>query len=1791
MAKNLKRLCALVMALVMCGGMFCTTASAATLENGHVWNGEGLSMTVAAGTAPYTFMSVYRSPANAYEMSYHMLSANGGVNNDIPQTLMMIDASKDYTWTPSAPYAYGASNYEVLYCCDAETGYKDAIYYKRANLEDSDYYTADQAAKIRAIVTNAYPFVTLDAMKADLKENGFADADALTRADVISAVQAAIWAFSNETGYKYSQTFDVPTNTQWGTVMNDYDSEMTADWMPTGKRKFATDETTGARINALTQHLLAQDKVYADKAQIVITKLELNGTPAKISDTQAQIPLVLELNNSGSGYEDNINVTIKCDGEVVKTFPVELGVEKYTLNIVTGLQTKITAEVSGTQVLPAGVYFYAPEGGRDVSQSLVGVAMGATPVYAYDEMDLSIMDIPNLPNNPPAGDVIIPEPPVNKDADGLDDEDQTNVTLTVGGETAAPVDIVIALGAGIAREDNTRESMKNLIQPLVEAGVPVKLGLVAVEHYTDVAMKLTALTADNYENVIDSGLATIKSLPAGPTNLHSNIETAKAMLDADKAVEAENKYFYVIATGRTYNYDNEYGAPTTIINKLSHNGNTYYYWGHYLWQSQRGQHTSLYMIPDRYNDNFAAYWADVEKWVAADGDTYAYTFPIASYNDPQWFNNYMAENGSDLKAHGIASSRYGWLITELTNSGTAAIGSGTNPQNALNYERAQYEAYQTYQEMKAAGYNCYALCSESTSYQNGSPYIKQVAKYTGTSTIQLGHSFMNFLAGEEQDYTAPILFQLTDDSGNYDMATNFFNAIEPNAGTVTVASGSYVEDFIGKNENGNFEFIQDASVITLNVGGVDYVTAQIDTKEDADSSYSFTARGASEPTFWLDYYYGDGETTERFIWTFGEDVNGVITLTYKLQLIGKQEAEGSYIVPTNNSATLHPAGGKEQEFPVPEVGYVVKKEIITPPDPMEMGGQKTSEKVEENRFEITINVPGKDGDNRHDEVILMVDGSYSMDNEWPAMKDAINAIGETVLNGNGNTQLTLMAFGMGDNIVLKHVKSADELANALGELPGNLLYGRSSTNCESGFTGVEEYIRNHDNTLHEVQVIFISDGNLNTDETPRAFDTNWKNWATAFGALTVAQVGVEETILYGTKLPAAFNAVFGDRFAGLSGTALLDKVFGGAVTNDEFIAFADQVWADVYAYSNLVPGKEYPVSDVERAFVKYDKENGTYIQDIFYYTTYKSSYVTYGNRWTRTPAAAEELAKLGNVAKMYVVDYDSYTAWMDTGITSDKSIFVQSNGIAGLCDALAGALTDLSKAPFSDVVVTDYMSKWVDLDASTLKIVNNATGETIWTAAGGWKITENRPTAQEVPVVVELVDPADYAAGGKDVIDNTNGDIYKLTWYVKDGAMLRADTYALKYEVNVDTAEEGFVDNTKYPANGTTNLTYKDEDRNEQTNEIKVPDVEGVKPVPEIPEIPTVSFKNGDASNISFMLLDPATGKVEFLVKYDIGSETTYEIPTAEGKISAVFIKQSTSGMFWFSQEVGEDLQQAVIDCLKANNPSYKGHNAVAFGEGDHELEFKKGKFVTYTFAGAIADVAGKVETTPVETTPTETVPTDTTAPSEPENKPTEPETKPTEPETKPTEPENKPTEPEAPKAEAPKGELTVKVDGGKVKNWTVINGVTGIYIEANGKIPAVLWTSVKVEGAALEAFIEALGADAEAEVIYDFGPHTIEYQQNKNKTKTVTFTFTNLAEPEVAVVAETEAPTEPEVEETEAATEAATEPVVEETEPEVVVEETESVVEETEPEVEETEPEVEETKSNGKDKKNKKNK
>lgn len=494
-----------------------------------------------------------------------------------------------------------------------------------------------------------------------------------------------------------------------------------------------------------------------------------------------------------------------------------------------------------------------------------------------------------------------------------------------------------------------------------------------------------------------------------------------------------------------------------------------------------------------------------------------------------------------------------------------------------------------------------------------------------------------------------------------------------------------------------------------------------------------------------------------------------------------------------------------------------------------IGGSKVTTIIDgKERFEVKTQVAWKDGIKLHDEVIVMIDGSYSTDDDWYTIRRAILKIGEkTFENSKGNTFITVMTFGTGDNFVVKHAKTLKQLNEKLPEVPGQLLYGRDFSNGEAGFTGITEYIKNHDDTLNKGHIVYITDGEVNTDETKYVFD-NWiHNAWLKKDALTLAKWSIQEELAkYGegtAKLSNAYLTAFGD----------LDMA---SWDEEKIMKWANQVWADVYAYSKMTLGREYAISDTERAFVKYDKENGTHIQEIFYYTTWGRDYP---NAVKRTATKGNALAKNEKISHMYMVDINKASTWMIDMASSANNVSIHEAGsISNLLETLDGILTDLGYVSGSEVTVVDYISKWVNLDTSSIRVIDNNSGKTIWTSANGWHISKNRPTSQETPVIVEMLPINKYDDGGPNVLGNVNDVIYKLTWYVKDGEDFEDYNYSLAYIVDVDIHETNFTYNTEYPSNGYSTINYTRKNGDEFTNITKdisspkviVNKVETVKP-------------------------------------------------------------------------------------------------------------------------------------------------------------------------------------------------------------------------------------------------------------------------------------------------------------------------------------------------------------------------
>ena len=437
----------------------------------------------------YSFEAVDGGPGYGYEVSNYMVSGN------IPQTFILVDTSDGATsWKADGEYVYGESNYLLAYCCDVETGLEYGTDYKRVNLEDSKYFDANESQHIRAILENSYPFVTMDEMKENLKKRGM-DAefvDSLNRADLISAVQMAVWSYANindaaANGLEYFATVDIKNNTGiYFTPLHDYGSEIW-EWTPK-KRQRTYDARPQYRVNTLGEFLCNLQPVEAEKDQVVISEIEVVRTELVSAHDDIYDITVFVTLNGGGDYRDNLNISAtayseNADGTLNVTSSAEKKAERendsYAIDISAKAGDRISIEVDGRQYLAKGVYFYDPEGGRDISQSLVGVSEGYTNVRAEREVTFNAPDY-NI-------------------------EAPAEVTITEGKKTKLEVTVVPEIGAPGVEYSSSDESVVKVDEDGYIEAVGDGTATITVTLKGDDPKTVTInITVDKKEYIIDT---------------------------------------------------------------------------------------------------------------------------------------------------------------------------------------------------------------------------------------------------------------------------------------------------------------------------------------------------------------------------------------------------------------------------------------------------------------------------------------------------------------------------------------------------------------------------------------------------------------------------------------------------------------------------------------------------------------------------------------------------------------------------------------------------------------------------------------------------------------------------------------------------------------------------------------------------------------------------------------------------------------------------------------------------------------------------------------------------------------------------------------------------------------------------------------------------------------------------------------------------------------------------------------------------------------------------------------
>lgn len=316
----------------------------------------------------------------------------------------------------------------------------------------------------------------------------------------------------------------------------------------------------------------------------------------------------------------------------------------------------------------------------------------------------------------------------------------------------------------------------------------------------------------------------------------------------------------------------------------------------------------------------------------------------------------------------------------------------------------------------------------------------------------------------------------------------------------------------------------------------------------------------------------------------------------------------------------------------------------------------------------------------------------------------------------------------------------------------------------------------------------------------------------------------------------------------------------------------DNVWNDVYEYSNLnYQTGTYPASVVEGAFLKYDKDfcghtvrwtEHISLPFYFAYLGYPSpdKYNNAKYAGLRAALACDELASMEQVDKIYLLGYGSWSndSWMNPNrktkyetenyVKATNAYFYNSSSITAISESLKNIIPDIVVTAHTNVKITDYMSKLVRLDLDSIRIYKDDVcicrytyDEKTGKGTHEWLISDSERPTEQIPITVTVVKATDYSLGGNDVIGNTNGDIYKIIWQVKDDTLLVSDRYSLVYEVVIDSNEKGFEAGKTYPTNGNTFAEYIDPVGTSKTEEVYIPTVSTKKDNTILPNENTVS--------------------------------------------------------------------------------------------------------------------------------------------------------------------------------------------------------------------------------------------------------------------------------------------------------------------------------------------------------------
>lgn len=342
-----------------------------------------LDVSYAASNSNYNYYYIRRNM-----LSHHFISSNHG---NASGTILIKTGNRN---SDSGTRA-------IVYCARRGKTINGSGGYSKENI--SNVYNETQQNRLKAVLANSYPYISLDELKTNLKDpdtgigaqiysaNKF---DTLDAQEAMTATQAAIWnVVENTDRYKYERTKSISSvsykyfgRINWNTcsAYNYQNRGAKSTFLQDGDTtesvcNYKSTSDVGSRINALITWYLSLNQTTTSNDDV--TSFESSDAVWELGGSKLTVNIraVGNLDYNNSNYKitfTDLNGSEINSSNITSSPITENNVIKGYTYVITGITTKgVNANISVTKSgMPTNVYYYRPK--NNSSQAFIGIDSG-----------------------------------------------------------------------------------------------------------------------------------------------------------------------------------------------------------------------------------------------------------------------------------------------------------------------------------------------------------------------------------------------------------------------------------------------------------------------------------------------------------------------------------------------------------------------------------------------------------------------------------------------------------------------------------------------------------------------------------------------------------------------------------------------------------------------------------------------------------------------------------------------------------------------------------------------------------------------------------------------------------------------------------------------------------------------------------------------------------------------------------------------------------------------------------------------------------------------------------------------------------------------------------------------------------------------------------------------------------------------------------------------------------------------------------------------------------------------